>query len=41
MWRKTRQPHSMFCTGADPNRNFDRYWRRKYTIYDYKTSDKN
>lgn len=29
MWRKTRQPHSIFCNGADPNRNFDRFWRRK------------
>lgn len=23
MWRKTRQPHSRLCVGADPNRNFD------------------
>lgn len=28
-WRKTRQPHSLFCTGADPNRNFDKFWRRE------------
>jgi len=26
MWRKTRQPHSLFCVGADPNRNFDFNW---------------
>ncbi|XP_037926695.1 zinc carboxypeptidase-like [Hermetia illucens] len=26
MWRKTRQPHSSLCIGADPNRNFDSYW---------------
>lgn len=23
MWRKTRQPHTSSCFGADPNRNFD------------------
>jgi len=23
MWRKTVQPHSFFCKGADPNRNWD------------------
>jgi len=23
MWRKTVQPHSYFCKGADPNRNWD------------------
>lgn len=23
MWRKTRQPHTSICIGADPNRNFD------------------
>lgn len=28
MWRKTRQPHSLFCHGADPNRNFNKSWRR-------------
>ncbi|XP_039434691.1 zinc carboxypeptidase-like [Culex pipiens pallens] len=22
MWRKTRQPHGILCTGADPNRNW-------------------
>ncbi|KAJ8927938.1 hypothetical protein NQ314_019569 [Rhamnusium bicolor] len=26
MWRKTRVPHSILCTGADPNRNWDYYW---------------
>jgi len=26
MWRKTRQAHSLFCVGADPNRNFDSNW---------------
>ncbi|KAG4080667.1 hypothetical protein HA402_013197 [Bradysia odoriphaga] len=26
MWRKTRQPHSLFCYGADPNRNFGSNW---------------
>lgn len=26
MWRKTRQPHSDTCVGADPNRNFDYQW---------------
>lgn len=25
MWRKTRSPGS-FCTGVDPNRNFDFHW---------------
>ncbi|KAJ6648916.1 Zinc carboxypeptidase A 1 [Pseudolycoriella hygida] len=25
-WRKTRQSHSLFCYGADPNRNFDAHW---------------
>jgi len=25
-WRKTRQAHSLFCYGADPNRNFDSNW---------------
>uniref|UniRef100_A0A8D8I4H9 Zinc carboxypeptidase A 1 n=1 Tax=Culex pipiens TaxID=7175 RepID=A0A8D8I4H9_CULPI len=27
MWRKTRQPSSVLCTGTDPNRNFDYFWR--------------
>jgi len=26
MWRKTVQPHSYFCKGADPNRNWDAAW---------------
>lgn len=26
MWRKTRQPHTRHCFGADPNRNFDVRW---------------
>lgn len=26
LWRKTRQPHSTLCFGADPNRNFDSSW---------------
>lgn len=26
LWRKTRQPVSSLCNGADPNRNFDFYW---------------
>ncbi|KAJ8927937.1 hypothetical protein NQ314_019568 [Rhamnusium bicolor] len=26
MWRKTRYPHSILCTGADPNRNWDYFW---------------
>ncbi|KAJ8919788.1 hypothetical protein NQ315_006317 [Exocentrus adspersus] len=26
MWRKTRVPHSILCSGADPNRNWDYYW---------------
>lgn len=26
MWRKTLQPHSYFCKGADPNRNWDAAW---------------
>ncbi|XP_065072624.1 zinc carboxypeptidase-like [Ochlerotatus camptorhynchus] len=27
MWRKTRQPATILCVGADPNRNFDYNWR--------------
>ncbi|XP_018573039.2 zinc carboxypeptidase-like [Anoplophora glabripennis] len=26
MWRKTRVPHNILCTGADPNRNWDNFW---------------
>lgn len=26
LWRKTRQPHSYICYGADPNRNFNSSW---------------
>jgi len=26
MWRKTRRPQTYFCTGADPNRNWDAHW---------------
>jgi len=26
LWRKTRQPHSFLCYGADPNRNFNSSW---------------
>lgn len=26
MWRKTRQPHTAQCIGADPNRNFNIHW---------------
>lgn len=26
MWRKTVQPHSYFCKGADPNRNWDAHF---------------
>lgn len=26
LWRKTRQPHSTLCYGADPNRNFNATW---------------
>jgi len=26
MWRKTVQPHSYWCKGADPNRNWDAAW---------------
>ncbi|XP_055599295.1 zinc carboxypeptidase-like [Uranotaenia lowii] len=28
MWRKTRQPHSILCIGADPNRNFGFNWNQ-------------
>lgn len=31
MWRKTRQPHGILCTGADPNRNWAYNFMRKYT----------
>lgn len=36
LWRKTRQPHfslSFFCTGADPNRNFDFHHNGELTYY--------
>ncbi|KAL6261804.1 hypothetical protein P5V15_006891 [Pogonomyrmex californicus] len=26
MWRKTRKPYSLFCSGSDPNRNWDYRW---------------
>jgi len=26
MWRKTRRPQNYFCTGADPNRNWDAHF---------------
>lgn len=28
-WRKTRKPHSILCTGADPNRNWGYNWMRE------------
>ncbi|XP_025601863.2 zinc carboxypeptidase-like [Athalia rosae] len=27
LWRKTRQPYSFGCVGADPNRNWDFHWK--------------
>nr|XP_012226656.1 PREDICTED: zinc carboxypeptidase A 1-like [Linepithema humile] len=29
LWRKTRKPYSLFCIGADPNRNWSYKWVRK------------
>ncbi|KAL0122841.1 hypothetical protein PUN28_007490 [Cardiocondyla obscurior] len=26
LWRKTRKPYGLFCTGSDPNRNWDYRW---------------
>ncbi|KAL6434373.1 hypothetical protein ACFW04_006055 [Cataglyphis niger] len=26
MWRKTRKPYGLICTGSDPNRNWDYKW---------------
>ncbi|XP_011877191.1 PREDICTED: zinc carboxypeptidase-like [Vollenhovia emeryi] len=26
LWRKTRKPYSLFCSGSDPNRNWDYRW---------------
>ncbi|XP_077300564.1 zinc carboxypeptidase A 1-like [Arctopsyche grandis] len=31
LWRKTRTPHSTFCYGADPNRNWDFHWGEEGT----------
>lgn len=28
LWRKTRQPSNLLCTGADPNRNWDEQWNQ-------------
>lgn len=31
LWRKTRQPHGLWCRGADPNRNWDFHWNEHST----------
>ncbi|KAL6434374.1 hypothetical protein ACFW04_006055 [Cataglyphis niger] len=31
MWRKTRKPYGLICTGSDPNRNWDYKWMRNST----------